>query len=546
MSQYKRPPAIFYLKYRTNRVMWIHNQNIASNDRDVALQILKNNIVNKVYYTESYFMFLSDPDAINLTNPTSDDRLYCSQLVYTTYKQLLKSSVVYWFFVYPVTPNDLAEFALDNNMVISDYSGVMGDVMYNFDTISSKFGRVDNINDEDWWGITFFEPDKKYILETSGDNGSNTDTALYLYKVYRKCPTCPVKSFTQVDKNDDGGGDYGRFSKIEFTAPSDVSQYEYYVMVRGLQSNTGAYKLTIREAGSGSNNFGLANVITVLRVLSGLQPSNPMGSDAIIDGKIDLKDAIYILQSVAGLRGTSSPTTPPAAPTVTATPGDGQVTLSWNAVNGAVSYNVYKFDSFWGWLLYQNNIGYSYTFNSLTNGYTYSFAVTAVNSNGESSKAEISVAPQATVTVPNPPKTVNAVFVNNQITISWDAVMGATSYNLWHKTSSSTSVWSNEVVSTTSKTGNITVSLPNPVIFYYKVQAVNSAGTSGYSDEASVSVHIPPRAPTNVKTVVANNQLTISWDVALGATSYILWLRTSTSAWANEVVSTIVPVKGCN
>ena len=56
--------------------------------------------------------------------------------------------------------------------------------------------------------------------------------------------------------------------------------------------------------------------------------------------------ALVSLASCGGSSGGGdTPGTPgaPAAPTgVTATPGNGQATLSWSAVPGATSYNVYS------------------------------------------------------------------------------------------------------------------------------------------------------------------------------------------------------------
>src|SRR5262249_57764285 len=48
-------------------------------------------------------------------------------------------------------------------------------------------------------------------------------------------------------------------------------------------------------------------------------------------------------QSAKSAEVSATPQAPPAAPTgLTASPGDAKVTLTWNTVTGATSYNVYR------------------------------------------------------------------------------------------------------------------------------------------------------------------------------------------------------------
>ncbi|MGC9027505.1 MAG: fibronectin type III domain-containing protein, partial [bacterium] len=85
-----------------------------------------------------------------------------------------------------------------------------------------------------------------------------------------------------------------------------------------------------------------------------------------------------------GSASTSSST--PSAPTnLTATAGNGQVALAWSASTGATSYNVYDATVSGGpYTKVGTTTNTNYTVTGLTNGTTYYFVVTAVNSNGES------------------------------------------------------------------------------------------------------------------------------------------------------------------
>jgi len=89
----------------------------------------------------------------------------------------------------------------------------------------------------------------------------------------------------------------------------------------------------------------------------------------------------------------------PAAPThVTATGADAKVALAWTASGGATSYNVYRrlSSGTFGSPLKTGITATSYTNTGLTNGTTYYYVVSAVNSVGESANSSpVSATPSA-------------------------------------------------------------------------------------------------------------------------------------------------------
>jgi len=129
----------------------------------------------------------------------------------------------------------------------------------------------------------------------------------------------------------------------------------------------------------------------------------------------------------------------PAAPSgVTAAPGNGQVKLDWLATNGSTSYNVY----------YGIASGVTTTTGTqipdvraplvhlgLVNSTPYYYIVTSANSFGESpASAEVTAMPVFPGGTPLPPASIAVTFSTGQNSITWPAVSGATTYNLYWST----------------------------------------------------------------------------------------------------------------
>lgn len=94
---------------------------------------------------------------------------------------------------------------------------------------------------------------------------------------------------------------------------------------------------------------------------------------------------------------TPRPPIPGVPANVTVTPGNGQVSISWDPVAGSASYNIYWGTSAGVTKSSPNKIpvsGTSYSHTGRTNGTTYYYIVTAVNMSGESgASAEVSATP---------------------------------------------------------------------------------------------------------------------------------------------------------
>ena len=211
-------------------------------------------------------------------------------------------------------------------------------------------------------------------------------------------------------------------------------------------------------------------------------------------------ESVDSAQSSATTASTQPVPTVPAAPTaVTATGGTNQVTIAWGVVNSASSYNIY----------YATTSGVTKaTGTKITNattptvqiglaaGTTYYYIVTAVNSTGESA-ASVQTAATTLTSVPTPtapvaPVGVTAVGSSNQATISWPAVSGATSYNIYYATTTGVTTTSGAKI-TNAASPYVQTGLAAGTTYYYTLTAVNTAGESVASAQATATT--TPSAP---------------------------------------------------
>lgn len=226
----------------------------------------------------------------------------------------------------------------------------------------------------------------------------------------------------------------------------------------------------------------------------------------------------------------------PVAASIPATPsgfavtgGNAQVSLSWTATTGATSYNVYRGTSSGGETLLVSGVtAVSYIDTNVTNGTEYYYQLAAVNSAGTSGKTgEWSATPQST-SAPSAPAGLSATAGNAQVSLSWTASTGATSYNVYRGTSSGGETSIATGVTTTSYTNT---GLTNGTVYYYKVAAVNANGTSGLSNEASATPQgTAPAAPTGLVATAGNAQVSLTWTASSGATSYNVYRGTSSGS----------------
>jgi hypothetical protein len=167
-----------------------------------------------------------------------------------------------------------------------------------------------------------------------------------------------------------------------------------------------------------------------------------------------------------------------------ATAGNAQVSLSWTASNGATLYYVKRSATSGGpYAQISAPSAASYTDTGLTNGTRYFYVVSAYNSAGQSANSsEVSATPMAPSTPPAVPANLQATAGNAQVSLSWTASSGATSYHLKRSTTSGSGYTQIAAPTATSYTDT---GLTNGIAYFYVVSALNAAGESANSAQAT-------------------------------------------------------------
>jgi fibronectin type 3 domain-containing protein len=200
----------------------------------------------------------------------------------------------------------------------------------------------------------------------------------------------------------------------------------------------------------------------------------------------------------------AAPLTPPTAPTgLQATAGNTQVSLEWSASAGATSYHVKRATINGGpYTQVSAPTGTNFTDTGLTNGTAYFYVVSALNSAGESANsAQASATPVAPATPPAAPTGLQATAGNSQVSLTWTASVGATSYHVKRSTISGGPYTQVAAPTTTSDTDS---GLTNGTTYFYVVSALNTAGESANSSQASAT---PVGAAADV-TITVNPAIT--------------------------------------
>ena len=219
----------------------------------------------------------------------------------------------------------------------------------------------------------------------------------------------------------------------------------------------------------------------------------------------------------------------PAISSVTADPWAKTAKISWAKCSDASGYEVYRQSqtdkSAKKIATINSNATTSYTDKNLTAGGTYTYTVKAFK---DKTYSAASAAKKITISKLSAAITsAQAIPQNSQITIKWNAVSGATGYQIERKTG--TGAYKCIKTVSSKNLGYTDSSVPVGSQYTYRIRAYKKEGTTnyytGYSAAVTVSQSIQKPAIQKLSTDTKKNQIKIEWSKITFADGYELYRR---------------------
>ena len=230
----------------------------------------------------------------------------------------------------------------------------------------------------------------------------------------------------------------------------------------------------------------------------------------------------------------------PAAPRVTIgnSSDSGKPQLTWAAVDGAAKYEIYRStQQSTGYTLLGTTTSTSYVNTGAAVGKTYYYKVRALNVDGAAGAYSSTVSGAAKAVAPAAPTVTMTYSDSGKPKLTWSAVSGAASYRVYRSESRGTGY---SLLGTTTSTSYVNTGAAAGKTYYYRVKAVNSAGTSAYSNivsgRAKAAIPAAPRVTIGNSSASGKPQLT--WAAVDGAAKYDVYRSNRADGTFSKVGST--------
>ncbi|MCB1130149.1 MAG: hypothetical protein KDN05_03410 [Verrucomicrobiae bacterium] len=337
--------------------------------------------------------------------------------------------------------------------------------------------------------------------------------------------------FSTIDKVFDGnfGTFYDAVNANGDWAGLDLGSPQQITMVKYAPRGGWAWRMVGGQF-QGSNTADFSSGVVTLHTIS-VQPAEGVLTEQVITDPGTYRYVRYLgpdggfcnISEAEFYTAAAPDTTPPAAPAgLVATPGAGSVSLDWanNTEPDLASYTVYRSTTTGGGYsaIASGLVSSNYTDNSVTNGTTYYYVVSAKDaaSNESTNSSEVSATP-ADASPPLAPTGLVATAGNGTVILDWNdnPEEDFASYTVYRSTTSGSGYSSiANGLGTSAYTDN---TVTNGTTYYYVVTATDtSANPSANSSEASATPvapdTTPPAAPTGLAASAGDGTVDLDWE----------------------------------
>ena len=389
------------------------------------------------------------------------------------------------------------------------------------------------------WNIVKMDDGKYYCLDATWDEGRSSysyflkgtaafnkdhlvdtgEKATYFWSQYPvsnmdfapDAPAIPAAPRVTIGNSSASGK-----PQLTWAAVDGAAKYEIY---RSTQQSTG-YSLLGTTTSTSYVNTSAAAGITYYYKVCAVNSAGTSAYSNIVSGRA--KAAI------------------PAAPRVTIgnSSASGKPQLTWAAVDGAAKYEIYRStQQSTGFTLLGTTTSTNYVNTGAAVGKTYYYKVRALNVDGAAGAYSSTVSGAAKAVAPAAPTVTMTYSDGGKPKLTWSAVSGATSYRVYRSESRGTGY---SLLGTTTSTSYVNTGAAVGKTYYYRVKAVNSAGTSAYSNIVSGTARTPAPAAPVLKggTSSASGKPQLTWAAVNGAAKYDVYRSNSADGTFSKVGST--------
>lgn len=208
---------------------------------------------------------------------------------------------------------------------------------------------------------------------------------------------------------------------------------------------------------------------------------------------------------------------------------NGTITVSWNSVDKATNYRVYrKTGAKTSWDKVANNVaGLSWTDTNVVAGTTYTYSVSVIKPDGSAELSQFNTT-GVKATYYKPPVLKTVTNGKTGVDITWDLVDYVGTYHVYRKTGNDTD-WVSVGTSTSNKLTDTNVK--SNAHYTYAVRGmISGSDATGNSNTKDTTYFAAPK----LTSIVCNNgSITIKWDAEPGIDKYRVYRSIDGGSWVN-------------